>query len=241
MMTSPLRWDDKGVPHSIVFDDKYFCTQDGYAECYHVAAIGNDLPARFSALDPKVEGTFTIIETGFGTGLSFCCAWKLWQEKAPATWTLKFISIEMYPLPATDIDKALSTWTLLDPFRKALVSKYKPSPNGVAHFHFEHHNVHLILVFEEAVVALKVIAEQKLSGEGADAWFLNGFSPFKNPLMWRKEVFEGMVPLSKMGTTLSTFTVAAAVRHGLEDCGFEVLRVPGFGTKKTVLAGIRRG
>lgn len=235
-----LRWDDQGVPHSVVFDDKYFCTEDGYAECRHVSMIGNDLVARFSGLDPHVEGTFTIIETGFGTGLSFCCAWQIWQEHAPSSWTLQFISVELYPLPVKDIDKALRVWPQLDRQREQLIASYQPSGGGVAHLHFQNSRVHLVLVFEEVVTALELIAAQGLAKGGADAWFLNGFSPFKNPLMWRTEVFQAMVPLSKKGTTLSTFTVAAAVRRGLEACGFTVLRVPGFGKKKNVLSGIRK-
>ncbi len=240
MSTETIRWDEQGVPYSVAFDDKYFCTQDGYAECVHVSGIGNDLVARFRALDPGVEGVFTIIETGFGTGLSFCCAWKMWQENAPASWTLRFISVELFPLPAADIHKALSTWSVLDGFRNALTAVYKPMESGVAHFYFNAPRVHLILVFEEVVAALQIIAHDHLAGDGADAWFLNGFSPFKNPQMWRMEVFEGMALLSKKGTTLSTFTVAAAVRRGLEACGFTVLRIPGFGTKRTVLSGIRK-
>jgi tRNA 5-methylaminomethyl-2-thiouridine biosynthesis bifunctional protein len=164
----------------------------------------------------------------------------LWQEKAPASWTLKFISIEMYPLSGDDIGTALSSWPQLDELKKALVAKYKPAARGQGHFHFDNPRVHLILVFEEVVTALEVIAQEKLAEGGADVWFLNGFSPFKNPQMWRMDVFKGMVPLSKVGTTLSTFTVAAAVRRGLEECGFSVLRVPGFGTKKTVLSGVKK-
>jgi tRNA 5-methylaminomethyl-2-thiouridine biosynthesis bifunctional protein len=77
-----IRWDAKGVPHSLTFRDKYFCTQNGYEECCYVSDKGNDLRERFSNLDPAIQGTFTIIETGFGTGLSFCCVWQLWEQHA---------------------------------------------------------------------------------------------------------------------------------------------------------------
>lgn len=239
LKSSPIRWDSQGVPHSVVFDDKYFCTEDGYAECRHVSAVGNDLINRFSSLDPNKPGTFTIIETGFGTGLSFCCAWQIWHEHAPSTWTLKFISVELYPLSSQDIVKALNAWPQLNIYEKKLIEVYQPGTNGFKDFYFQKPNVHLVIVFEEVVAALDIIAQKGLAKDRADAWFLNGFSPFKNPQMWRQEVFNAMVPLSKKGTTLSTFTVAAVVRHGLEKCGFRVERVPGFGKKRTVLAGYK--
>lgn len=237
-MSDPIiRWDAKGVPHSLLFRDKYFCTQNGYEESFYVSCQGNNLQERFLTLDPKVSGTFTIIETGFGTGLSFCSAWYLWKQCAPVSWKLHFVSLELYPLNREDVDRALSVWPNLSDFRQALVQQYVPAPGEVKHFEFKEDRIQLSIVFEEVVDALRTIKEKNIAPHGADAWFLNGFSPFSNPLMWRPEVFKGMALLSKKGSTLATFTVAGFVRRGLEAEGFKVERIPGYGTKKTVLVG----
>ena len=98
-MKSPvLTWDEDGFPHSVLFDDKYFCKENGYEETLFVSCGGNRLQERFANLDPAHKGVFTIIETGFGTGLNFCCAWKLWQAHAPPAWKLFFISLDKYPI-----------------------------------------------------------------------------------------------------------------------------------------------
>ena len=115
-------WDESGMPHSVVFDDKYFCRDSGYEEALYVACGGNHLRERFMALDPLVKGEFTIIETGFGTGLDFCCAWQLWENCAPASWTLHFISVELYPLSADQILRALSLWPCLSPHKEQLAA-----------------------------------------------------------------------------------------------------------------------
>ncbi len=237
LKSSPIRWDAKGVPHSVIFRDKYYCTQNGYEECCYVSDQGNNLRERFSNLDPNVPGTFTIIETGFGTGLSFCCAWQLWDECAPASWSLHFISIELYPLSNQEVVQALNIWPSLLSYKDALSEQYKPYTSGIESFYFKNGKIQLSIVFEDVVVALQKILTQKVAPEQADAWFLNGFSPFSNPLMWTSDVFKGMARLSRKGTTLSTFTVAVAVRKGLEAEGFKVEKIPGYGTKKNVLKG----
>ena len=95
----------------------------------------------------------------------------------------------------------------------------------------------LTILFDHVVPALAVILRTGLAPNGADAWFMDGFAPSKNPEMWSNDVFMGMSALSREGTTLSTFTVAGFVRRGLEASGFEVQRIPGHGEKKNVLTG----
>ncbi len=62
----------------------------------------------------------------------------------------------------------------------------------------------------------------------ADAWFLDGFAPARNPQMWTAEVLNLVAARSAPGARLATFTVAGAVRRGLEAAGFAVEKRPGF-------------
>ena len=66
------------APRSIFFDDIYF-SEGGLEETDHVFLRGNDLHERF-----KTASCFSIGELGFGTGLNFLGAWRLFDELAPS-------------------------------------------------------------------------------------------------------------------------------------------------------------
>ena len=67
----------KDTPFSKEFDDIYYSVEDGLKESEYVFLDGNNLDERFSQSD-----NFTIIETGFGTGLNFFATLKLWIKSA---------------------------------------------------------------------------------------------------------------------------------------------------------------
>ena len=71
----------------------------------------------------------------------------------------------------------------------------------------------------------------------ADAWYLDGFAPSKNPQMWQPQLFAQMARLSQPGTTVATFTSAGLVRRGLKDAGFAVQKVKGYGRKREMSVG----
>jgi tRNA 5-methylaminomethyl-2-thiouridine biosynthesis bifunctional protein len=231
-----IKWDSQGTPYSIAFDDMYFCAVNGYEDALYIFCGGNHLEERFKKLDPNTKGIFTIVETGFGTGLIFCVAWKLWQAYAPASWVLNFISVEKYPLPAADLERALSVWPSVQPQADKLVSFYNIPINKLGIFQLNE-RVKLSIVFEDIIDGLAKIAQDRLSFPKADALFLDGFSPAKNPQMWTIDVFAGLAKLSGQGTTLATFTVAGWVRRGLESNGFKIEKVKGYGCKNEMLKG----
>ena len=215
----------------------YFCAVNGYEDALYIFCGGNCLEERFKKLDPTVKGVFTIVETGFGTGLIFCVAWKLWKEYAPASWILNFLSIEKFPLPLTELETALSVWPVVKFQAAALVANYKVSSGKIGTFNFDGGRVQLTIVFDDIILGLGTLSQENLAGSGADALFLDGFSPAKNPEMWTEQVFAGLSRLSKHGTTLATFTVAGWVRRGLESQGFKIQKVTGYGCKNEMLSG----
>ncbi|MEI8011562.1 MAG: tRNA (5-methylaminomethyl-2-thiouridine)(34)-methyltransferase MnmD [Candidatus Omnitrophota bacterium] len=233
-----ISWDGQGAPYAEAFGDKYFCTEDGYAEAVHVGCGGNRLRERFTALNAAASGVFTIVETGFGTGLDFSCAWELWRECAPVSWQLHFVSLELYPLTPDQLDRALSCWDNLSFAREALAAQYNPVPGRVMTNIFESGRVRLTVVFDDVVTALKRIKTEAIVPQGADAFYLDGFAPSLNPAMWADDVFKGVAALSRPGTTFSTFTVAGFVRRGLQLSGFDVEKIPGHGRKKHILTGV---
>lgn len=250
------------VPRSEIFDDVYFSAENGLAETQHVFLDGNNLPENW-----KHKDRFVIAETGFGTGLNFLSAWKLFDETCSKNQTLHFISIEKYPLEPDEIYEYLHP--LLSSRAERSVSEVKskdliksdeeedPStslhsgrdnkiswlnyleklcahyPLKLPGFHRVHvkENITLTLIFDDINEALPRLNAQ------IDCWFLDGFKPSTNPQMWSEILFKEMNRLSKPGATFATFTAAGAVKRGLQNAGFNVQKVPGFGRKREMLTG----
>ncbi len=217
-----LRWED-GVPVSTRFDDPYYSRDDGLAETRHVFHDGCGLPERWQNSSP-----FRIAELGFGTGLNFCATLKLWRETAPAEGLLEFVSFELYPLKAEEIGQALSCWPELRDESAELVEKWQPL-NGVMDFG----TARLTLVTGDIRETLPIWPGR------ADAWFLDGFAPARNPEMWEEAVLNGIARHSNPGATLSTYSAAGHVRRGLAASGFDVRRVKGYGRKREMINAIK--
>ena len=230
-----IEWRDDGQPLSRAFDDIYFSSASGLEETRYVFLQQNDLPQRWPALAP--DTTFTIGETGFGTGLNFLAAWELWNQCAPSNARLHFISVEKYPLHPDDLARALALWPQLKPLADQLLAQYPPLlARGVHRLHFE--RISLTLVIGEASEAFRALRlEDETRDRQVDAWFLDGFAPAKNPAMWTDELFTNIAALSVPGASFATFTCAGIVKRGLKGAGFALEKAPGFGRKREMLRG----
>ncbi|MFZ6049201.1 bifunctional tRNA (5-methylaminomethyl-2-thiouridine)(34)-methyltransferase MnmD/FAD-dependent 5-carboxymethylaminomethyl-2-thiouridine(34) oxidoreductase MnmC [Pseudomonas sp. CR3202] len=218
-----LDWDEQGQPLSREFDDVYFSPASGIDETHHVFLAGNDLARRFAEL--PAGGRFCIGETGFGTGLNFLCAWRLFEQYAPADARLQFVSVEKFPLTRDDLERALALWPELAPLTAQLLDQYVAVHPGFQRINLAAGRVALTLLLGDAMDCLPELDAR------VDAWFLDGFAPAKNPEMWSPALFAQLARLSAPGTTLATFTAAGFVRRGLKEVGFAVKRTPGFGKK----------
>ncbi len=214
------------TPRSELFNDVYFSAEDGIGETFHVFFDGNNLPARWQG-----RQRFVIGETGFGTGLNFLLAWQLFDQTADEGAFLDFVSVEKYPFSGAEIAQKLAPWAdRLEPYLSKLLAQYPIRVPGFHRIVFDN-RVALTLIFDDANEALSEI-------EGnIDAWFLDGFTPSKNPDMWTDKVFVEMARLSHNETTFATFTAAGFVKRGLQGAGFTVAKKKGFGPKRDMLAG----
>ena len=213
-----LSWRDGVVPVSQRFDDPYFSLSNGLEETRHVFLAGNDLPARFAP-------GFHIAELGFGTGLNMLAALIAWQA-AGVTGPLRFTSFEAFPLPAADITRALDHFpearALADPFLDQWAT-------GAQRLSLDGIEVEVIL--GDARTTLP-------AWQGtADAWFLDGFSPAKNPELWDAGLMAEVARHTRPGGSFATYTAAGHVRRALQAAGFEVTRRAGFGHKRHMSAG----
>jgi len=227
MQFANLTWHGN-TPYSLDFNDIYFSTDDGPQETKHVFITQNQLKVRFSSLKNK---QFTVIETGFGTGLNFYCTVADWLALAPLDTTLHYISIEKFPLNPEDMQRIANFWPQFALISNEFLPQYanlKPNSNNMS---MADNRIQLALWAGDILEVLPQISQK------ADAWFLDGFAPAKNTDMWSKEVFEHIARLSTLDTTFATFTSAGAVRRGLQNVGFDVQKQAGFGKKREMLSG----
>ena len=208
-----LNWTDSGVPIATRFDDPYYSLKDGLAETHHVFLAGNDLPDRF-------ENGFSIAELGFGTGLNLLATWAMWETHGMKT-PLQFTSFEAFPMALEDMKTALAHWPELSDYGERLLVGLSKTPTE----------------FHDATLQFKLIigdARKTLPewNGSADAWYLDGFSPAKNPELWEAELLFAVAGHTRPCGSTATYSAAGHVRQKLEQAGFEVTRVPGFGHKR---------
>lgn len=208
-----IEWRDGQVPVSRRFDDPYFSLENGLAETRHVFLEGNDLPARFA------DG-FRVAELGFGTGLNFLATVQAWTD-AGAPGHLHFTSFEAFPMVAGDIEQALAHFPELAGLAEPLLAFWRGGRQQ-----YKDDGVSLTLIEGDARIALPLWQGQ------ADAWFLDGFSPAKNPELWGQDLMTEVARHTAPGGTVATYTAAGFVRRALETAGFTVQRTPGYGRKR---------
>lgn len=206
------------VPVSRRHADPYFSLRGGLAEARHVFLAGNGLPGRFRA-------GFRIAELGFGTGLNLLAAWAAWRAAGVAG-ALRFTSFEAAPLPAAAIARALGP---LPEFSGLLPHLLAAWSAGARRFVAPGLEAEVIVGDARATVP-------RWTGQ-ADAWFLDGFAPARNPEMWEPALLAAVGRRTAPGGTVATYSAAGAVRRGLADAGFAMERRPGFAGKRHMSRG----
>ncbi|MCL2162190.1 MAG: bifunctional tRNA (5-methylaminomethyl-2-thiouridine)(34)-methyltransferase MnmD/FAD-dependent 5-carboxymethylaminomethyl-2-thiouridine(34) oxidoreductase MnmC [Betaproteobacteria bacterium] len=215
-----------GTPRSDLFDDIYHSADGGLEQARHVFLGGNDLPERWRGRD-----RFVIVETGFGLGLNFLATWAAWREDAARSRVLHFISCELHPFRVDDLARLHADWPELAPLAAQLRAQWPALAGGMHRLHLDEGRVFLTLYFGDVREGLAQI------DASADAFFLDGFSPAKNPIMWSPRVFHLLSRLAAPKATLATWSVAGEVREGLRRAKFVVSMSPGFGSKRQMLRG----
>jgi tRNA 5-methylaminomethyl-2-thiouridine biosynthesis bifunctional protein len=229
MLTVPaavLERNAEGVPFSREFEDIYHPAEGGLAQSRHVFLAGNGLPGRWQDRE-----RFVILETGFGLGLNFLAAWDAWRADPSRPKRLHFVSVEHRPLTREDLAAVLARFEELKSPAHALLAAWPPPLTGFHRLHFDGGRVALTLMLGEARDMLPQLVAS------ADALFLDGFAPAKNPALWSPEVVRELRRLAAPGATLATWTVAGGVRTALADAGFTVEKRAGFGGKREMLVG----
>ena len=220
------------MPYSEEFGDFYYSKTDGRAECRHVFLAGNGLPERFADTQQ-----FIIAELGFGTGLNFIETWSAWETFAPEGSHLDFHSFELRLLDRDEIERALAAWPDLAAKAQELTAAWPNQPDGDVQIDFESRG-RLISLHIHSGLALEQLAGALFA---ADAWYLDGFSPARNPDMWSAELMRAVANHTTDGGTFATYSAAGWVRRNLQAAGFNVEKRPGHVGKRDMSAGILTG
>jgi tRNA 5-methylaminomethyl-2-thiouridine biosynthesis bifunctional protein len=213
----------EGTPYSEAYGDVYHSAAGGPAQAEHVFLKGNSLPGRWAA-----RSRFVILETGFGFGLNFLVTWQAWRRDPARCERLHYVAIEKHPFALEDLRALHEKYSELEEEASELHARWPMLVPGAHRLELDDANVVLTLFFAD----IKVARELRLS---ADAIYLDGFAPAKNPDMWSPQVMRALSRLAAPGATAATWSVASSVRSALEATGFEVEKRAGFGHKKEML------
>lgn len=216
------------MPYSTIYGDYYYSRADGRAECSHVFHAGNNLAERV-----PVVPHFTIAELGFGTGLNFLETGALFSRIAPEGATLTFHSFEAHPMSRTAMARALSAWPDL-PGTDALMDAWDGLAGDAATPVRETQWGRTRLVLHTGDALERLAAATALT---ADAWFLDGFSPARNPAMWSAGLMRLVAGRTAPGGTFATYTAAGWVRRNLAEAGFIVRKQRGYAGKRDMTCG----
>jgi tRNA 5-methylaminomethyl-2-thiouridine biosynthesis bifunctional protein len=211
-----------GTPYSAAYGDVYHSAAGGPAQARHVFLSGNSLPSRWAG-----RGRFVIFETGFGFGLNFLATWQAWRRDPQRCARLHYVSIEKHPFTLPDLQLAHARYEFQTEAAE-LHARWPVLTPGAHRLELDRGRVVLTLFFADVAIA----RDLRLA---ADAFYLDGFAPARNPDMWSPQLLRALSRLAAPGATAATWSVASAVRHALEATGFAVEKRSGLGEKKEML------
>lgn len=218
-----ISFDADGLPQAPDYGDRYHARIGATEQARAVFLAGNGLPARWAG-----RADFTILETGFGLGQNFLATWQAWRDDPGRCTRLHYVAVEGHPATHDDLARALAG----SPFpalARSLVDAWPPLVTGWHPIDLDDGRVQLLLAFGEA---RRVVPQLDLQ---ADAFYLDGFAPDRNPAMWEPALLQALARRAAPGATAATWTVARSVRDGLRAAGFVPERGPAVGAKRETL------
>ncbi|WP_298947457.1 bifunctional tRNA (5-methylaminomethyl-2-thiouridine)(34)-methyltransferase MnmD/FAD-dependent 5-carboxymethylaminomethyl-2-thiouridine(34) oxidoreductase MnmC [uncultured Campylobacter sp.] len=207
-----------GIPFSPEFDDIYFNADDPIGQSEYV----------FNSVFDEIwnkKSEFNVLETGFGAGLNFLCAFKRFKNTDKF---LNFVSIEKTPISKNDLAKIYANFSELANVSGELLEAYPPPIRGFHRLNLAP-NVTLTLCFGDVAEVLDELSFN------ADAVFMDGFAPAKNEAMWSELVCAKIANLCALGASVCTYSASGALKRALQNSGFEVNLLKGYGKKREML------
>jgi len=221
-----IRFDPQGNATSETYDDIYFNPNDAAGKTNHLFHRATRFNPQLDAL--TADQNFVVGELGFGLGLNFLGTWTKFKQRAYAPGRLHYVGLDLAPPSVDQLRCALQRFS---PWRDEVEQLLSEWPGRVAGVHrLRLDRCDLTLHLGDINEMLPGVSAQ------ADAWFLDGFAPEKNPAMWSANVAQQLFARTRPGGTVGSFTAAGHVRRALADAGFDVERLPGNPFKRHIVA-----
>ncbi|NHL64849.1 bifunctional tRNA (5-methylaminomethyl-2-thiouridine)(34)-methyltransferase MnmD/FAD-dependent 5-carboxymethylaminomethyl-2-thiouridine(34) oxidoreductase MnmC [Burkholderia ambifaria] len=173
---------------------------------------GTGLPARWQGLR-----TFTIVETGFGTGSRFLATWAAWRDDPARCERLHFVAIEPHPFTREDLRRAVSHLvadTTISENADALIDAWPMHVPGLHRLEFDAGRVVLTLAFGDARDMLQRLVAR------ADAFYLGNVVSAAHGDVLSADVIRALARIAADGATYATHSHEDTVKHALEQTGF---------------------
>lgn len=157
----------------------------------------------------------------------------IWLGYGKRNQVLEFYSFDKYLFSLSHFKKLKTSCPELKKYISELALNYPRNIEGIQK----------ISLFEGRIILNLIIGDIKNTQEyiklmnNIDAWYLDGFSPSKNPDLWTVELFESLHNSCHENTTFSTYTSSGMVKNNLTESGFNHVRVEGFSDKRHMLKG----
>ena len=207
-----------GIPFNPEFDDIYFNADGPVGQSEYV----------FNSVFDEIwnkKSEFNVLETGFGAGLNFLCAFKRFKNSDKF---LNFVSIEKTPIARDDLTKIYANFSELADVSRELLDAYPPLIRGFHRLNLAP-NVTLTLCFGDVDEVLDELSFN------ADTVFMDGFAPAKNEAMWSELACAKIANLCALGASVCTYSASGALKRALQNSGFEVNLLKGYGKKREML------
>ena len=240
-----LQWRADGSAYSPHYQDIYRSRSGALAQACQVFALGCNLPAAWSGR-PRHQ----VLETGLGLASNFLATWALWRQDPARCDLLHYTGIESDPPEPSDLLRnaallaqeadhlpcPVGSWPDLQAMAQELAAVMQARP-GLQTWNLDGGRVQLTLACGEVEAMLASLQGQD---PGFNAVYLDGFSPRRNPEMWRPAVLEAVTRLCAPAARLSSWCVAGHVRRCLKAAGWQARREPGLPPKRQRLAASLR-
>jgi len=220
-----IDFSDALAPSAPAFGDLYHTRAGADGQARHVFLAGNGLPGRWAGRD-----RFVVLETGFGLGNNFLATWAAWKADPQRCDRLWYVGIEKHPPRRDDLARAQAQ-TPHPALAAELRRAWPPLTPDLHLLDLDGGRVRLLLAFGDIHRVLPDLVLQ------ANAFYLDGFAPARNPAMWEAHLLRQLPRLAAPGASVATWSVATAVRQGLSAAGFRVDKQQGYDGKREMTVG----
>ncbi len=229
----PARWQlgEEGELFAPLYGDLYASRSGAWGQAQSVFVDGCELTSRWQ--DGR---SIRVLETGFGLGINFLTTWASIKASNSSA-RLHYVAIEKHPFTSQDLRTALeksssyvpaSLTPIMNELIQRLLVLWPPLIPGFHCLSLDDQTT-LTLVFGDVESVLPSVHGR------FDAFYLDGFAPDRNEVMWSLQTMQHLAGLAAEGAIASSWCVAGSVRRALHEVGFEVSKRAGFGSKRESL------